>query len=97
MLRSERFNYGRLARWAWPARFPIVQWPNAPLLVALAASVTSRLTHGVGRTYASSVFYIALSIWAYEELARGVNWFRRLLGAAILVYIVVRLATALND
>jgi hypothetical protein len=86
-----------LARKAWPARFPIVQWPNAPLLVALAASVTSRLTDGMGHTYASSVFYLAFSIWAYEELARGVNWFRRLLGAAILVYIVVRLATALND
>jgi hypothetical protein len=97
VLRSARFNYGRLARWAWPARFPIVQWPNAPLLVALAASVTGRLTHGVGRTSASSVFYVALSIWAYEELARGVNWFRRLLGAAVLVYIVVHLATALND
>jgi hypothetical protein len=96
VLRSERFNYGQLARWEWPARFPIVQWPNTPLLVALAASVTSRLTHGLGRTYASSVCYIALSIWAYEELAGGVNWFRRLLGAAILVYTVVRLATALN-
>jgi hypothetical protein len=67
------------------------------LLVALAASVTGRLTDGVGQACASSVFYVALSIWAYEELARGVNWFRRLLGAAVLVYIVVRLATALND
>jgi hypothetical protein len=96
MARSEPISYGQLARKGWPARFPIAQWPNAPLIVALVASVASRLTDGRAHTYASSVFYVALSIWAYEELARGVNWFRRLLGMAGLVYVVARLAAALN-
>jgi hypothetical protein len=39
--------------------------------------------NGVEHPYAASVSYLALSIWAYEELAHGVNWFRRLLGFGI--------------
>jgi hypothetical protein len=33
----------------------------------------------------------ALAIWAVDELARGVNPFRRMLGAAFLVWIVASL------
>lgn len=47
-----------------------------------------------GRT--SDVFWaigrVALAIWAYEELARGTNGFRRVLGAVMLVVIVRQLA-----
>lgn len=35
---------------------------------------------------------VALVIWAYEELARGTNAFRRVLGAVMLVVIVRQLA-----
>ena len=35
---------------------------------------------------------VALAIWAYEELARGTNGFRRVLGAVMLVVIVRQLA-----
>jgi hypothetical protein len=31
-------------------------------------------------------------VWALEEAVRGVNWFRRLLGVGVLVWIVVSLA-----
>ena len=67
--------------------------PNAPLAVALIASVAGRLTDGEAHRYASAVFYVALGIWAFGEATTGVNWFRRLLGAGFLVYVVVRLAT----
>ena len=80
----------------WPRRFVLVQTPNAPLIVALVASLVHRLGHGWTAAYASSAFYVALGIWAYGEALRGVNWFRRLLGLAFLVYILVRLARALH-
>jgi hypothetical protein len=50
---------------------------------------------GAGTTasdVASSVFYVALTVWAYEEAANGVNGFRRALGIAGLLFVVVRVA-----
>jgi len=41
---------------------------------------------------ARSVFYVALTVWAYEEAANGVNGFRRALGIAGLLFVVVRVA-----
>jgi hypothetical protein len=76
----------------WPRRFPIAQFPNPPLLLAFAgwgfAGVTRDTAHDVG----IAVFTISLGVWAWEEATDGVNWFRRLLGAGALVWIVVRLA-----
>jgi hypothetical protein len=76
----------------WPARFPLVQFPNAPLLVALAAWLVAALTDGSVHDYARAAFYVGLSAWAWMELADGANWARRLLGAAALVYVVIKLA-----
>ncbi len=45
-------------------------------------------------SYAASVSYLAIAIWAYEELVHGVNWFRRLLGLAAMILVVVRVAGA---
>jgi hypothetical protein len=44
--------------------------------------------HDVGR----AVFTVGLSVWAWQEAASGVNWFRRLIGVGALVWIVVDLA-----
>jgi hypothetical protein len=74
----------------------IFQIPNGPLIVALAASVTAHLTSGVVHAAASSLFYASLSIWAYEEAVNGVNWFRRLLGVAFAIYILISLTLALS-
>ena len=76
---------------SWPARFPIVQFPNAPLAVALVATVVARLASGDVHDYAYAVASVGFAAWAYLELAAGVNWFRRLLGAAALVWVVLRL------
>jgi hypothetical protein len=84
------------AQHGWPPGFPIAQFPNAPLLVALGASLAGRFLDGRAHDYATAVFYVALGIWAYGEITEGANWVRRLLGAAGLVYLVVNLATSLD-
>ena len=80
----------------WPASFPLVQFPNAPLIVALGAWLVAALTRGSVHSYARAVFYAGLAAWAWQELARGVNWWRRLLGAGGLVYVVVKVGGALR-
>jgi hypothetical protein len=80
----------------WPASFPVVQFPNAPLLIALGAWVVAALTDGSPHSYARAAFYAGLSAWAWLELAGGVNWVRRALGAAGLVYVVVKVGAALG-
>ena len=80
----------------WPERFPLVQAPNAPLLVALAAWLVAALTDGSVHSYARAVFYVALATWAWQELTGGANWLRRLLGAAVLAYVVAKVGDALG-
>ena len=87
----------RLARWQWPARFPLLQFPNPPLVVALLAAAAGALTTGDAHRLTSAVFYLALAVWAYEEARRGDNWFRRLLGLGISIYILAELAGALRS
>jgi hypothetical protein len=75
----------------------IVQFPNAPLIIAFIAGETAKHTHAPGHAYASAVSYLALVIWAYLELVEGVNWFRRLLGLGYAISTVVHLALALQS
>jgi hypothetical protein len=86
----------RLTRSGWPSSFPIVQFPNPPLIVALLADIAAHLMQGRAHRSALAVFYMALSVWAYEEARHGDNWFRRLLGLGFSAYIVVALTRALH-
>lgn len=88
----------RWRRWqrGWPASFPLVQFPNAPLLVALGGLVVAALTTGSVHAYARAVFYVGLAAWAWEELSGGVNWVRRVVGAAGLIFVVIKVAQALG-
>jgi hypothetical protein len=88
--------YKRLTRLGFPRRFPIVQFPNLPLIVAFVAGEASRYANGALHPYLVSVSYLAMTIWAYEELAHGVNWFRHLLGLTYAVIMVMRVAHALH-
>ena len=45
---------------------------------------------------ARAISYVALTVWAYEEAASGVNGFRRALGMGALVLIVVAVARAVD-
>jgi hypothetical protein len=86
--------YKRLTGLSFPRRFPIVQFPNLPLIVAVLAGAAGKFLDGSAHSYAASVSYLAMTIWAYEQLVHGVNWFRRLLGLAYVILLIVRVADA---
>jgi hypothetical protein len=90
-------GFKRLTQIGFPRRFVIVQFPNAPLIVAFLAGEVGKHAQGSGHAYASAVSYLALGIWAYLELVDGVNWFRRLLGLAYAISTTVHLALALQS
>ena len=80
----------------WPARFPVAQLPNAPLWVAVGGRAIAVMTDGSVHAYARAAFYAGLAAWAWEELVSGVNWVRRALGAAGLIYVAETVAAALR-
>ena len=90
-----RDNWRREQR-AWPARFPVAQLPNASLWVALGGRAIAVMTDGWVHAYARAAFYAGLAAWACQELVSGVNWVRRALGAAGLIYVVDKVAAALR-
>jgi hypothetical protein len=86
----------RARKRGWPRRFRLLQFPNPPLWAALGAWLVAFLTDGSVHAYARAAFYAALAAWAWSELEDGVNWFRRALGAAGLIYVVIKVAAALG-
>ena len=79
-LRDRRFDDGR---------WTVVQWPNPALVVfVVAVGVRESALAVVGVTVINeAALYVgrgALLVWGLDELARGVNPFRRLLGAGVL-------------
>jgi hypothetical protein len=80
----------RTGQAGWPRRFPIVQFPNPPLLLAFIGLALAALTRGTAHDTGRAIFLVGLAVWALGETLLGVNWFRRLLGTAALVWIVVR-------
>jgi hypothetical protein len=89
-------GFKRLTQLGWPRSFPVVQFPNAPLIIAFLAGQVAGRVHGQGHADASAISYLALTVWAYEELVHGVNWFRHLLGLAYVISTAVQLAVALH-
>lgn len=78
--------------------YTVGQLPNPPLWVALAALLVGLLTDdgSTANDLARATAYVALTIWAYEEAANGVNGFRRALGTVALVLILVAVARAVG-
>lgn len=70
----------------------VAQFPNAALWTFLAASLVGRLTegHGTVDTAARHTATAALAWWAVDEVVRGVNPWRRVLGAGGLVLVALR-------
>ena len=75
----------------------VAQFPNPPLIVAALAALVSWMV-GDGSIYevARAIFYVSLTVWAWEEASRGVNGFRKALGVGGLIFVVVGLTTALG-
>jgi hypothetical protein len=90
-------RFKRLRKLSFPRRFPIVQFPNAPLIVAFLAGAAADRTHDPGHVYLAAISFLAFGIWAYEELLHGVNWFRHLLGLGFGIATAVHLALALGS
>lgn len=65
-----------------PRRFPIVQFPNRTMIVAMLAAAVARATDGETARRAGMASELAMLIWSGREIASGANWFRRLLGLA---------------
>jgi len=72
-------------------RIVIAQFPNLAFLVWLGATVVGLVTSGTASSVLTWVGTGALAFWAADELLRGVNPFRRILGAVVLVWTVVGL------
>jgi hypothetical protein len=80
----------RAARWMLinrrTGRVTVAQWPNVPLSVFIILTVGLHAFNPKGET--ESVLRVladvALLVWAVDELVRGVNPFRRILGLAVI-------------
>lgn len=70
-------------------RITLVQLPNWLLAVWLLASAVMWLGHPQGWVHAvlAVLASAALALWAGDEVLRGVNPFRRLLGLAMLAWL----------
>jgi hypothetical protein len=89
-------GYKRLRALSWPRQYPIAQFPNPPLIIALVAFALRWITPESWTNALSAIGYVFLGVWAYLELTEGVNAFRRVLGAAGLAYIIVALVQRMS-
>jgi hypothetical protein len=66
----------------------IAQAPNLVLWVAIVASVLLWIWPSAGNSSAALmvIFRGGLIVWAFDEIFRGVNPWRRCLGTTVLVY-----------
>ncbi len=90
--KDDPLNLRRLREWSWPQRYPIAQFPNPPLIAALVALALRWVMPDAWTNALTAVGYVFLGVWAYLEMAEGVNAFRRLLGVAGLIYVIVLIA-----
>jgi len=68
----------------------LFQPPNLPLIVGLTAQLLSWiLPYGTLNFVAALVAFGALFTWAWLELFQGVNVFRRALGCAVLLWLII--------
>lgn len=73
----------------------VAQFPNWSLSTWIVATVVDRVVKPQGTT--GSVVHVvavaSLLVWAADEVVRGVNPFRRILGAVVGIITLVGLAT----
>jgi hypothetical protein len=88
---------GRPVEWLFRNRrtgaITVAQWPNLPLAAFIAAEIAERFARSAGRaeTILRVVAAVALVLWALDEVVRGVNPFRRILGASVLLATIATL------
>lgn len=89
---EDRSAVRRLADWLFMDRgtgqYVIGQLPNPPIIIFVLARGLAWLTGAAG-TWGAVLYWVgtgALVWWAADELLRGVNPFRRMLGAVVLAF-----------
>jgi hypothetical protein len=86
------------ANWSFRSRengrLTIVQWPNVALAIVIVCDVARVLfqTHGDADAVLHWTGSAALVWWCLDEMIRGVNPFRRVLGVVVLARLVIRIA-----
>jgi len=88
----------RAFRWMFLSRrsghITIAQWPNISLWVVIVLSIAGRVsTSGTAAALVRGFARAALLIWALDEVVRGVNPFRRILGLVVVVVVAGSLAS----
>ncbi len=93
---------GRALRWMFvnrrTGRLTVGQWPNVTLSVFVAATIALRVFRppgGIGSAL-SVLGDVAITVWAVDEIARGVNLFRRLLGLVVLLVTIASVIESLG-
>lgn len=67
-------------------RIVLAQWPNPPLGIYLVAVCIRRFADpsGSARALVDAVAVVSILWWGVDEVARGVNPFRRILGGTVI-------------
>ena len=87
----------RAVRWTLlsrrTGRLTVTQWPNVPLWVFIILTVALHVFDPKGGTdrVLRVLADVALLVWAVDELVRGVNPFRRILGLVVIAATIVSL------
>ena len=95
--RDNKSGFRRGVRWMVVSRktgrVTLAQWPNLALWVFIATLIAQQFCEAIGplETTLRILGTIALIVWASDEIARGVNPFRRILGAAVLALTIAGL------
>lgn len=73
-------------------RITVAQAPNIPLWIFIATVVARAVvSNGSGRTALDWIATLSLGWWSLDELFRGVNPWRRLLGLVVAGFLVAGL------
>jgi hypothetical protein len=87
--------YKRWTGLSFPRRFPIVQFPNLRLIVAVPAGEAGKFLDGSALCYAASVSYLAITIWAHMRSSCTGSTGSDTSGLGYVILLVVRVADAL--
>ncbi len=89
---ARTLSFQKAFRWTFDSRLTgrvtVAQFPNVWVWIFLAAMLGERLVppSSPSRQVLVGAKAASLTIWALDEIARGVNPWRRFLGVAALVY-----------
>jgi len=72
-------------------RYTVAQMPNLPLLLFVGFRIAQALVspHGTAHDVLRWSAIVALAWWGADEVVRGVNPFRRILGASVLASLIL--------